>query len=995
MINPTLFIGLGSTGLDIIERFQELVLEHYGRASLDIFKYIAIETRDAAEGTRSEWGESGIKLLKPVIRSTDAIRTSIDSGHKQYLRDWLSPKLLEISGGQFTDGASNIRMAGRLILWENWDSIRGAINDAYNQITGDTNIRKTGDFLRSHYAKHGQPIDDRLSLIGDLPNVYIVGTFCGGTCSGMFIDIGYYTKQITGLFAKNLPNPYIAKIMGIFTTFDAATLNSAQQEGIRLHAANCWAALMEYDFFCHSQTRCQITFPDGTSIGTNERPIDWLYLISCTATNSDNTVRSNFRKGETPDTESLNHMAATILFTETVGGLLEKKEEIRTDYRGRPRSTETNENEHSPCIATSGIATIWYPKYRIALGATCKYGASLCEEWVGEVASNTKQIIEEDIPAKWYDMLNQSVDELVSSPSANIMEDIKQELDKNRDRYIKLPATQFKDYLQEILGRLNKGKRCDTHISDPGRVSSFKDKLTKDISDFIKDIIDTKSNLAYTEYSLEQLDKAIANTIGRLPSEYPAPDLSRVEEVSSDIFGRLVFKTEKIERQRKEDILSDVKIYMENQIKKIRNFRMGAILEDIREEIGIGKSLPQVKVNAGMTTVKQYLDNVKSSLVSCIEYLAGRYKALGKDLAPTEDVRVVSHDSAQVIKDDIDQVVAQLMNISPAEKQVILNGIKSGQTLSHFLGFGLKEAKEDSIKKRMMEQLIREVLGRVGSFNVINHVLGNWTTSEVAEFAKHGLPHLELTPGHSGLASVQIGRPVSFVAGGEQAGLGTLLDDKLIGTTCEGLFGRNDMSPIFLPELSHMLIFYREEPLMYMDGNLATARLFEECYQDAERATKYGLHIHKGGKNIFDPQIYARRDKTKNELMPIAINIFSIRDENGNWTSSDIFRVEKKRLILRHTRKSGAKFLLTGDENGIELCAQEREIFEYFNSLMEEKMENMTKDNFIERLNTYLDWIEIKAEEGGKEAGLIMEEERRKIMGIPLIKERFAEETED
>jgi len=991
MINPTLFIGLGSTGLDIIERFQELVLEHYGRASLDIFKYIAIETREAAEVTRSEWGENEIKLLKPVIRGTDAIKASIDSGHKQYLRDWLNPKLLEISGGQFTDGAANIRMAGRLILWENWNNIQRAINNAYNQITGNRNIRETEVFLNNHYARHGQPIDARQPLVGDLPNVYIVGTFCGGTCSGMFIDIGYYTKQITGLYARNLLNPNLAKVIGIFSNFDAATLKSAQQQGIRLHAANSWAALMEYDFFCHSQTRCQITFPDGTFVDTNERPIDWLYLISCTATNSNNTLRSNFRKSDgKPDEESLSHMAATILFTETVGGLLGEKDGIRINYRASPRSTETNENEHSPCIATSGIATIWYPKYRIALGAACKYGASLCEEWVGKIDPNTRQIIEKDIPAQWYNMLNQSIDELVSSPSANIMEDIKQELDKNRDRYIKLPATQFKDYLQEILSRLNKGETCDTHIS--GRVSSFKKKLTKDISDFIKDIIDTKSDLAYTEYSLEQLDEAIANTIGRLPSEYPAPDLSRVEEVSSsDILGRLVFKTKEMERQRKEDILSDVKIYMENQIKKIRNFRMGTILEEIREEIGIGRSLPQVKVDAGMVTVKQFLDNVKSSLDNCIKYLKGRYKELGKDLAHTEDVRVVSDGSHEVIKDDIVQVVAQLKNISPEEKQVILNGIKSSQTLSHFLGFGFKEGKAGSIKEKITEQLIREVLERIGSFNVINHVLGNWTASEIAEFAKHGLPHLELTPGSSGLASVKIGSPVSFVAGGYEQELDSLVQNTLAGTSCQGLFERS----LFLPELSHMLMFYREEPLMYIDDNLATATLFEKCYHDAERATKYGLHIHKGGKNIFDPQIYARRDKIENELMPIAVNIFSIRDKNGNWTSSDIFKVEKKRLILRDIRKSGAKFRLTGDESGIELCAQEREIFEYFNNLMEDKLENMTKDNFIERLNSYLDWIEIKAEEEGKDPGPIMEEERRKIMEIPLIKKLFAEETED
>jgi len=152
MLNPTLFIGLGSTGFNILEKLQEFVLEHYGSASLDIFKYIAIESRDGADIKHSEWGENEISLLKPTIRGTDAIHKAIKSGHKPYLKDWLNQELLKISGGQFTDGASNIRMAGRLILWENWNNISGTINSAYNQITGDDSRNKTELFLETIMA---------------------------------------------------------------------------------------------------------------------------------------------------------------------------------------------------------------------------------------------------------------------------------------------------------------------------------------------------------------------------------------------------------------------------------------------------------------------------------------------------------------------------------------------------------------------------------------------------------------------------------------------------------------------------------------------------------------------------------------------------------------------------------------------------------------------------------------------------------------------------
>ncbi len=988
MIYPTLFIGLGSTGLDILEKFQELVMEHYDKPSLEIFRYIAIESRSAAEVRRLEWGNSDIKLLRPVITSTDSVANAIESGHKNYLKDWLNTKLLEIDGRSFIDGASNIRMAGRLILWENWDNISMALNEAYNQITSDKNKKSSEVFLKKHYERHKQPIDDRKPLIGDLPNVYIVGTLCGGTCSGMFIDIGYYIKQITGLWAKNLQNPNIAKTIGIFSIFDSATLNKAHQEGIRGQAANCWSALIEYDFLCNHHTRYQVTFPNDTKLDTNERPIDWLYLVSSTATDCGNNLRSNLRKAEgNADIESLNHMTATILFTETIGNLLETKEAIRTDYRGKARAIHCNSNEHSPCIASCGIATIWHPKYRIAVGAACKYGVSLCEEWLSEIDSNTRQTIKNEIADKWHSMVNQRVDELTSSATGTIMGDVKQKFDKNRDNYLKLQTSQFKSRLHEEISLLNKEKVYDGHINDSGRIINFKNKLIEDIHNLIENIINTKENLVFAEYYLEQLDEIVEGTIKRLPSEYPAPDLGRVKEISSDIFARLVFKSNEIEKEMKEEILDDVQNYIIAQIKNIRNFRMKFVLEEIQKEIGITKK------KSGSYTVKQHIDNIRNSLVSCVKDLEDQYTTFGKNLTHTQNVRVVSQ--YETISDDIDHLVTQLKNIPLKEKNEILYRIKKGQTVTQFLSFKNTEDRDKStelIKKHIMEQLIHEVLEKVSSFDVIDYVSNRWKASEIAEFAKHGLPHLELTPGHVGLASVKIGRPVSFVAGGDKKGLDTLLQNKLTGTLCDGLYN-SERSPVFLPEMSHMVLFYREEPLMYMDENIASAALFENCYQDEGKNSIYGLHIHKAGKNFFDPKVIARRGRTKNELMPVAVNILSTCDESSQWTMSDIFAVEKGKLMLRGFRKNGQRFLVTANEKGVELCAQDKELYEYFDNLIKEKISSMTKDDIIQRINNYLERVEKMSELKGKDPSSSTEEERKKLMEIEMIKEYFDEES--
>ena len=44
-------------------------------------------------------------------------------------------------------------------------------------------------------------------------NVYVVGTLCGGSCSGMLIDMAYLIRSILGVGNAN-------NVYGIFTMYD-------------------------------------------------------------------------------------------------------------------------------------------------------------------------------------------------------------------------------------------------------------------------------------------------------------------------------------------------------------------------------------------------------------------------------------------------------------------------------------------------------------------------------------------------------------------------------------------------------------------------------------------------------------------------------------------------------------------------------------------------------------------------------------------------------
>jgi len=307
MINPALFIGLGTTGKEILEYLQELMMEHYGRYSLPIFKFVVFETH---KGTTPKVKEVQIEYL--TIENTRFIKDHISE--REYLIDWLDINLLDISGSRFDAGASNIRMAGRLCLWhkENWDKVRevfwgkGGEDKGVNEIK--VKIEEAEDLLRDYYDKIGKQFDRTKPLISNTPTVYIVGTLYGGTCSGMFIDIAYLAKYVFGLWAYQLPDPNLAPVRGIFTICDSTEIQRASGIQSKRRAANCWAALKELDYWYHPMSTYEIRFPGGEEIKTNEPPIDGLYLISYSGPKAGAPLVADF--------ETLKHKAALNKFKE-------------------------------------------------------------------------------------------------------------------------------------------------------------------------------------------------------------------------------------------------------------------------------------------------------------------------------------------------------------------------------------------------------------------------------------------------------------------------------------------------------------------------------------------------------------------------------------------------------------------------------------------------------------------------------------------------------
>lgn len=972
MINPALFIGLGSTGLRILSRFQELIVEHYGVASLPIFKYVCLETEKNNKIDIPPWASNAIDLIYPTVPATDIISRELD-GEKKYLKDWLSPKLLKIPEGSFEHGASNIRMAGRLCLWENWDKVTSVLKKAQGIIAAEPNRNVTEAFLKDWYKKIKKHIDPNQVLLENLPNIYIVGTLCGGTCSGMFVDLGYYVKSLFNLWSKGMLDKKMAKVIGVFTISDSGTLKKATDELPIRQAANCWAGLLEYDYWCHPDSEYEVAFPDGASIeNTNESPLDWVYLLSC----SGNNINLHDEDGN-PDINALEHLAAMVLFSETVGDLLAWKEGRRTDFRSSPRSLKPNKNEHMACLASCGMAAVWYPKYRIAESSACKYAVDdILKKWKGlKPSSDTQTVIERDARKIWKDIMEAKRGLLTSGPNGSLRSRISQAFASNREQLLLLPSGNLLDQLQSQLKTLTEEGVYDKHIRATDRQETFQEQLVEALEDEIKEKINTGKSIAYCQYLLEKLDCEIEKEIKNIPKEYPDPDLTVPgKDLLVDAWSKFVVKGKEVLEMMKKEFIDEYEWKMKTHVDTIRDFRVKPSLEEIRAYLGAKKQLPKEKEIAGHLSVKQKLDELESRVDRCIEDFEKKAKERAERIRETQGIRIITEkltadEDESIVAEDIKKLYSNMKeNLTPTEKESILRKAMSQASLQEFLGYDTRDLPPERILAAIHTATFQKALDLIGDFNIIAEWNNRYDAQQKRNFASTAEPLLELS---GKLASKQLGedKMPEVIIGKDDINLTklgilqTVLDQ-------DGAANKVRFSHMMSdPELDYLLIFNKEEGLIYMDENLASSNLFEQKYEkETEEGNIYGgLHTHKSGRNFFNVWVAKRRREAQENLMPIARGIFSRRDMDGKWRSSEIFEIEEETLILRFKRKDGKDVTLMGDlDKGIETLAQDGETFEYFKNRTCKKVREVEKAGYMDRLNEYLEWVEKKARKDGR-----------------------------
>src|SRR5882724_7983018 len=141
-VKPTIIIGIGGSGGDVLLRIRKRFFEKYGSLSqFPIVSYLWIDTdateKDVGAGVFAEDISFG-SAEKIMATMNDTTRVTNDLNQYPHIKRWFYPGLNK--KGTMTEGAGQIRAYSRLGFYEHYTEIRNAIVNAGAQVTNVENI---------------------------------------------------------------------------------------------------------------------------------------------------------------------------------------------------------------------------------------------------------------------------------------------------------------------------------------------------------------------------------------------------------------------------------------------------------------------------------------------------------------------------------------------------------------------------------------------------------------------------------------------------------------------------------------------------------------------------------------------------------------------------------------------------------------------------------------------------------------------------------------
>lgn len=288
----TLVIGLGSTGTEILEGLADRIdWEVGGLARAPWVEFLAVET-DVAKPNRFNGTDDFKTLGVPATAWRDMLTRPELYDASIALNTWADLETLGQLPAQSIDaGAGHIRMVGRLALLypPNYNEIKNAISQRVARLRNLTEAQAKAA-LNANNAGLEANVQFAVNAASGQTGVrvIVVGTLCGGTCSGTASDVGILLRTILDEEEKTL---------GMFT-LPHPDLGIAQFPDAEIWKTNAYHALSElnqYHLHTDKERYASIKFPDKPEgarvLPDDAMPYDLVYLLRPSSTERTDLAR--------------------------------------------------------------------------------------------------------------------------------------------------------------------------------------------------------------------------------------------------------------------------------------------------------------------------------------------------------------------------------------------------------------------------------------------------------------------------------------------------------------------------------------------------------------------------------------------------------------------------------------------------------------------------------------------------------------------------------
>lgn len=250
--SPTLIIGLGGTGKDVLMRVRERFFSEFGQPGLPIVSYVVMDTTKL-----QQWAGSDDSITTDYAREklsfthNEFVHAPIPEAHvremltkKQewpHVARWAHPRLVGQASQHGDAGAGQIRPFGRLAFFRAYPEFLRQVRAAVQRIRSNEARQETIQVVE----KHGQSVSESLKVNSNKLDVVVVCSLAGGTGSGMFLDAGFFAKSIGDLLNIDVQ----LNVTG-YLVLPSVYARGAESAGTRpMIEANGYAALKEMEYF--------------------------------------------------------------------------------------------------------------------------------------------------------------------------------------------------------------------------------------------------------------------------------------------------------------------------------------------------------------------------------------------------------------------------------------------------------------------------------------------------------------------------------------------------------------------------------------------------------------------------------------------------------------------------------------------------------------------------------------------------------------------------